>query len=160
MRKMNKESEKTLSQLIRTQQIASLGTRREDELIVSMVLYAASLDFSEYYIHISELAKHTQNIMRFPQVGFLICEKERPSIDPQTLTRVSIVGEGMKIPKGEGIYNEAKDLYLEKNPATSINFQLGGFSLHRIRVKKVRYVAGFGKTFNLTKERMIQISRL
>lgn len=147
---MDSEAQETLAQLIRSRQTASLGTLQNDAPLVSMVMYAASPDFAEFYIHISQLAVHTQNIIAHPQVSLMICEPESGSKNPQTLARISILGGAEVISADESEYEAIRSRYLDKYPPSAFNFQLGDFLLYRIKPQSARFVAGFGKIFNVT----------
>jgi hypothetical protein len=65
------------------------------------------------------------------------------------LPRVSIRGNVDEVIITDLDYEIAKSLYLERFPRSSITFELRDFALYRIRPEKARYVAGFGKAFNL-----------
>jgi putative heme iron utilization protein len=155
---MDRESQSTLAQLIRSQEMASLGTLRKGEPMVSMVLYAHAKDFSEFYINISRLAMHTQNILKHPQISLLIYDPEYPTGNPQATVRVSISGIADIVHPTGSEYESAKRFYLEKHPSAAMTFQLGDFSIYRIRPKSGRYVAGFGKIFNITQQDLVQVS--
>ena len=155
---MDDQSQEKLIQLIQTQKIASLGTSVQGQPLISMVLYGASDDFATYHIHISQLAKHTQNIMANPRVSLMICESVRANINPQTLARLSIIGKASLLSPMSAEYASAKEQYLEKYSFAKMNFQLGDFALYEIKLERARYVAGFGKAFTLTTEDMNRIS--
>jgi putative heme iron utilization protein len=155
---MDSQLQQTLAHLIRTQRIAALGTLHEGAPLVSMVLYAASADFSAFYIHISQLAQHTQDILQDTRVSLMVAETDAGAQDPQTLARVSIRGEVVEVPAMADNYAEAKSLYLQKFPQTAFNFELGDFALYRIQPRRARYVAGFGQIVNLTFEDFKQIA--
>jgi hypothetical protein len=142
----------TLARLIRTQRIAAFGTLRDGGPLVSMILYAASKDFTAFYIHASRLALHTQDILKDSRVSLMIAETDTGEKDPQTLARVSIRGEAVAIPPTDADYDEAKAVYLAKFPEAAFNFTLGDFSIYKIVPRTARYVAGFSKIFNLTVE--------
>jgi heme iron utilization protein len=156
---MDTQNRQHLSQLIRNQQIAALGTLDDKQPVVSMVAYTVAGDFSCFYIHISGLAKHTRHIAQNPRVGLMICETLKPGQDPQTLARVSVTGEARVLVSGSGDYAEVKAGYLKKYPDSEISFGLGDFDLYAIEVEHARFVAGFGKTFNLTVKGMSDASR-
>lgn len=149
---MNSDSQETLAHLIRTQRIAAFGTLRDGGPLVSMILYAVSPDFAQFYIHASRLALHTQDILKDPRVSLMIAETDTGEKDPQTLARVSIRGEAVAVPPTAADYEEAKAIYLAKFPEAAFNFTLGDFSIYKIVPRTARYVAGFGKIFNLTVE--------
>lgn len=150
----------TLAHLIRTQRIAAFGTLRDGGPLVSMILYAVSSDFSSFYIHASRLAQHTQDMLKDPRVSLMIAETDIGAQVPQTLTRVSIRGEAVAVPPTAADYEEAKSIYLQKFPEAAFNFTLGDFSIYKIEPRTARYVAGFGKIFNLTVEDFKQAAEI
>lgn len=154
---MDSQSQEKLLQLIRTQKIASLGTLEQGQPMVSMVLYGVSADFSRYYLHISQLAAHTRNIMEHPQVSLMLCEVVRSKVNPQTLARLSIMGKASLLSPMSTEYEMAKEQYLDKYPFAKMNFQLGDFALYGIGLETARYVAGFGKAFSLSAEDMLRV---
>src|SRR3972149_11707160 len=147
---MEPQSRQPLARLIQEQRIAAFGTLRDTAPFVSMVLFPASPDFASFYIHISRLAQHTRDILQDSRSSLMIAETDRGPGDPQTLARVSIQGESTEIPTADAGYEQAKSIYLQKFPQAASNFGLGDFSLFRIQPIKARYIAGFGKIFNLT----------
>ena len=155
---MDDQSKEKLLELIHTQKNASLGTSAQGQPLVSMVLFSVFGDLTDYAIHISQLAQHTQNIMNDPRVSLMICESVRRNVNPQTLARISITGKAMLLSPMSAEYNAAKESYLEKYPFAKMNFQLGDFSLYGIKLTSARYVAGFGKAFSLTVEDLRALS--
>lgn len=142
----------SLARLLRTQRVAAFGTLRDGGPLVSMILYAAANDFAAFFIHASRLAQHTQDLLKDPRVSLMIAETDSGSQDPQTLARVSIRGEAVAIPPTVADYEETKAIYLKKFPEAAFNFTLGDFSIYKIEPRTARFVAGFGKIFNLTVE--------
>ena len=146
---MDEESQRTLTHLIRTQRVAALGTLRQNAPFVSMVLCAPAPDFSAFFIHISRLAHHTQDILQDARVSLMIAQADDGSQDPQTLARVSLQGQAVELPAITAGHAAARAVYLERFPQAAFNFGLGDFALFRIAPKTARYVAGFGRIFNL-----------
>jgi putative heme iron utilization protein len=146
---MDKESQEKLAQMIHSQRIASLGTLKEGAPLVSMILYIVAPDFSRFYIHASKLAQHTQGFLKDPRVCLMIAETDADAPDPQLLRRVSISGEIVAVPRDSTEYAETKDAYLRRFPKSAQMFELADFGFYRIEPKSARYVAGFGKAFNL-----------
>ena len=146
---MDDQSQQILAHTIRGRQTAALGTLRNGAPFVSMVPYAFTPDFTGYDIHISTLAHHTRDILADPRVSLMIAQPESPGLDAQALPRVSIRGVAVMIPKDSPDYAEARSRYLARFPGAAMMFQLGDFALYRIQVESARYVAGFGRAFNL-----------
>lgn len=157
---MDEVSQKTLANLIRTQRIAALGTLRDGAPFVSMILFTASHDFQFFYTFISRLAHHTQDILKDPRVSLMIVELNDDSQDPQQLARVSITGQAEAIAPGEAEYDPVKTLYIEKFPQAAFNLTLKDFTFYRIAPRKVRYVAGFAKAYDLSAEDLKRVATL
>lgn len=142
----------SLATLIRSNRLAALGTLRDGSPFVSMVVYAVSDDLTSFYLHLSRLAVHTRDIISDPRVSLLINSSDRGEPDPQTLSRVTIQGDAVTLPKNDSNYEAIKSLYLKKFPEAEMRFSLGDFEIYRIEPKSARYVGGFAQAFNLTLE--------
>lgn len=149
---MNDETRDLLVRLVRERGLAALGTLHGGTPLVSLVLYAAEPDLSALYIHVSGLAQHTRDLQDDPRVGLLIAEPDRPTRNPLTQARVSILGAVEPVEPGSAAFDSARALYLAAHPNTALNFQLGDFHLCRIRPSSARFVAGFGQIVDLNAE--------
>lgn len=141
-----------LAELIRGQRIAALGTLREGAPLVSMVLYLPAADFSAFHVHVSRLAWHTQDMLGDPRVSLSIVERDDPARDPQTLARVSLLGAAQPIANDAPEFAALKAAWLERYPASAVNFTLADFSFFRIVPREARLVAGFGRIRTLAFE--------
>ena len=155
---MDLQSEQALARLIRSTRIAALSTVREGEPNLAMVAYAFAEDFSTFYIHVSKLGKHTTDMETDPRLSLLITETDDHRPDPQTLARVSIRGIAEVLPRSDPGYAQVKKIYLERFPEAEQFFSLGDFNLWRIMPKGGRFVAGFGRAFNLVPEALLKSS--
>jgi nitroimidazol reductase NimA-like FMN-containing flavoprotein (pyridoxamine 5'-phosphate oxidase superfamily) len=155
---MDEQSEQTLARLIRSTRIATLGTLHDGEPNLAMVAYAFDDDFSAFYIHVSKLGKHTRDMETDPRVSLLIVEADDRRLDPQTLARVSIRGTSEMLPRMDPNYGRVKQLYLERFPEAEQLFSLGDFNIWKIIPSGGRFVAGFGRAFNLVPEALKKVS--
>ena len=114
--------------------------------MASMTLYLPAADFSAFYVHVSRLAWHTQDMQHDPRVALSIGETDDRRPDPFTLMRVTIRGEAADL--GQDL--AMKDPWLRRFPEQAINFQLADFSFWRIVPRDARFVAGFGRIHNLS----------
>jgi hypothetical protein len=130
--------------LIRSERIAHLATLRNGAPMVSMTLYMPELDFCAFYVHVSRLAWHTQDMSHDARVALSIAETDDRRTDPFTLMRVSIRGDATQISDGP------KDEWLARFPEQAINFELADFSFWKIVPRDARFVAGFGRIHNLS----------
>lgn len=141
---MDDETRRQLGHLIRSERIAHLATLRSAAPMVSMTLYMAERDFSAFYVHVSRLAWHTQDMQQDARVALSISERDDGRADPFTLMRVTIRGEATQVSGGP------KDAWLARFPEQAVNFQLADFSFWKITPRDARFVAGFGRIHNLS----------
>jgi len=143
---MYRDSAVLLSSLIRKERLAHLATLRGGAPMASMTLYLAAPDFSAFYVHVSRLAWHTQDMQHDPRVALSIAETDDGRADPFTLMRVTVRGDAEDL-KGDV---SLKDRWLKRFPEQAINFQLADFSFWKIVPRDARFVAGFGRIHNLS----------
>jgi len=147
---MNSETSELLAGLIRKERVAHLGTLRGGAPMVSMTLYLPAGDFSAFHVHVSRLAWHTQDMLQDPRVALSIAEADDERPDPFTLMRVSIRGEAVQIQNEAPSFKNLKGAWLARFPEQEINFELADFSFWRIAPRDARFVAGFGRIYNLS----------
>lgn len=155
---MDEQSQRRLARMIRRTRVAALGTLRDETPLVAMVIYSCANDFSEFYIHASRLAQHTRDMLDNPRVSLMIAEPDENVDDPLTLARISIRGTAEAIAVSDQSYESAKTIHLQRFPFSAQNFLLGDFSLYRIQPDSARYVAGFGRIFNVTRAHLVAAS--
>ena len=112
--------------------------------MASMTLYLPENDFSAFYVHVSRLAWHTQDMARDPRVALSIAQSDDARADPFTLMRATIRGEAVRIDHGP------KDAWLARFPEQAIDFELADFSFWKITPRDARFVEGFGRIHNLS----------
>lgn len=146
---MDSASLTTLARLIRAQRVGALGTLDGGAPFVSLVLVAPAADFGAFFLHISTLAHHTRHILQDDRVSLMLAEPDPGHGDPQTLARLSLRARAVALERGSAEYSAARAVYLARFPEAAFNFSLADFGLFRIEPTTARYVAGFGKIFNL-----------
>ncbi len=141
---MDAETSALLRKLLLGERTAHLATLRNAAPMVSMTLFMPERDFSAFYVHVSRLAWHTQDMLQDPRVALSVAETDDRRPDPFTLMRVTIRGEAAQIPGGP------KDAWLKRFPEQAINFELADFSFWKIAPRDARFVACFGRIHNLS----------
>jgi len=136
-----------LATLIRGQRIAHLATLRQAAPMASMTLYLPGADFAAFYVHVSRLAWHTQDMAQDGRVALSIAEADDGRADPFTLQRITIRGNATNL---EGEQPELQRQWLTCFPEQAINFELADFSFWRIAPRDARFVAGFGRIHSLS----------
>jgi putative heme iron utilization protein len=152
---MVEQDRNALRELLAASRVAALGTLHQGFPSVSLILYAIEPDRTAFLILASLLAHHTQDFLADPRASFMIAEPDLNSRNPQTLMRVSLLGKVARVPDDE--IESARLTYLERFPKSTMLFQLGDFALYRFVPQTARFVAGFGKTYNLTEQEIASI---
>ena len=116
--------------------------------MASMTLFLPAANFDAFYIHVSRLAWHTQDLLQDGRVALSIAETDDGRADPFTLMRISIRGNAVQLKDGP------KDAWLARFPEQAINFTLADFSFWKITPSDARFVAGFGRIHNLSAEEL------
>ena len=114
-------------------------------------------DYKQKDWDVNALSRHSPLIL-LNHVSLLITETDDRCLDPQTLARVSIRGIAEILPRNDPGYAQVKQNYLGRFPKAERLFSLGDFNLWKITPKGERYVAGFGRAFNLVLEGLLKVS--
>jgi len=152
---MNSDDAAALARLLRTARLAHLGTLRQGAPLASMTLYLAAPGFDAFYLHVSRLAWHTQDMLADARVALSVAEADDAREDPFTLARVTIRGEARQL----GADDALKRSWLARFPAQAVNFELADFSFWRIAPRDARFVAGFGRIHNLSAAELAAAAR-
>jgi putative heme iron utilization protein len=147
------ETRSCLSTLLRKERVAHLATLRGGAPMVSMTLYLPDEMFSAFYVHVSRLAWHTQDMLQDPRVALSIAEADDGRADPFTLMRVSIRGDALQLAEQDPTL---KAKWLHRFPEQAVNFELADFSFWKITPRDARFVAGFGRIHNLSASQLSQ----
>ena len=116
--------------------VASLSTLADGYPYGSLIQYAVS-EQGDPLLLISELAEHTRNLRLDPRVSLMVWEAQT-KIDPLAATRVTLLGQMEAAP------GELLETYLKTHPQARQYAAFKDFHLWRMRVERVRYIAGFG----------------
>jgi heme iron utilization protein len=147
---VNTEDSALLAALLRKERLAHLGTLRAGAPMVSMTLYMPSNRFSAFYVHVSALAWHTQDLKSDGRCALSIAQTDDGRSDPFTLARVTIRGAAVQIQNQDPLVPGLRIDWLGRFPEQAINFELADFSFWRIAPADARFVAGFGRIYNLS----------
>lgn len=146
-----------LRDLLLKERTAHLATLRGGAPMVSMTLYLPEKNFSAFYVHVSRLAWHTQDMLQDARVALSVAETDDRRPDPFTLMRVTIRGEAKNLPNEGAQFAALKKTWLERFPEQAINFELADFSFWKITPRDARFVAGFGAIHNISAQELARI---
>lgn len=149
---MDADAYALLSRIVREVRVAALGTLRQGAPLVSMVAILPEADFRGFCLRVSRLAWHTQDMLADARVSLSIAEPDDGRADPQTLARVALRGEAIQLPREGEEFERLKAAWLARFPESAVTFELADFGFWRLVPRDARFVAGLGRTYNLSAE--------
>ncbi len=99
---------------------------------------------------ISDIAQHTRNIKRDNRVSLTVYDQRAD--DPQASGRLTWIGDAEFIDSSD---MEIRDRYLRYFPSAESYFDTHDFSLCRIRLRRARFIGGFGQIYWIEPEAML-----
>jgi len=109
---------------------------------------------NDYYVYVSELASHTQNLMDNKVASIFFVEDESESKHLFVRRRLSYACEVEEVERGNSEFNSVLDAYADKFKEKFISMlrDLEDFHLFRLTPTKGGFVYGFGQAFRTTGE--------
>jgi putative heme iron utilization protein len=115
----------------------------------SIAPYALNYE-SEPTILISDLAQHTRNIKRNNKVSLTVFDQCVD--DAQSNARLTWIGDAEAIDPSD---TTIRDRYLRYFPSAESYFATHDFSFYRIRLRRARFIGGFGQIFWIEPDSML-----
>ena len=105
---------------------------------------------SEPIILISDIAQHTRNIKQDPRVS--LTAFDQAADDPQSGSRLTWVGDAEAVDPSD---TETRHRYLRYFPSSESYFETHDFSFYVIRLRRARFIGGFGQIFWIESSTML-----
>lgn len=147
---MTPDHAQTLRDLLCAQEVAALGTLHQGEPYVSMVPFALRPGSTDFIIHVSQLAAHTKDMRRHPQVSLLVIAPPAPGVLAQERARITVQGEAAQLAADTPEHAAAKAAYLARFPQSEMMFGFADFSLFAIVPASIRFVGGFAQATTIS----------
>jgi len=101
-------------------------------------------------ILISEIAQHTRNIKRNNKVSLTVFDPRMD--DPQASSRLTWIGNAESVDPSD---TKIRHRYLPYFPSAESYFETHDFSLYRIRLRRARFIGGFGEIYWIEPDAML-----
>ena len=155
---MSPEDRALLKRILSHERVLSLAVLVENVPVIGLLPFVVTSEYDAVLVHASGLAKHTAGLREGALFSVLIHTPDHADSDPLQLPRVTLQGDVQHIQKGTSEYETGRDLYLAKFPDSAQTFTLGDFNLYQLNFRDGRFVAGFGKAYNLTADTLRQLA--
>lgn len=142
----------TARRLLNHQSVGVLSTHSidvEGYPFGSIAPYALDYD-GQPAILISEIAQHTRNIKHNNKVSLTVFDPRAD--DPQAGSRLTWIGDAEAIDPSE---TDIRERYLRYFPSAESYFQTHDFSFYRVRLRRARFIGGFGQIFWIEPDSML-----
>jgi len=96
----------------------------------------------EPVILISDIAQHTRNIKQNPRVSLTVFDQAAD--DPQSGSRLTWIGDAQPVDPSD---TETRHRYLRYFPSSESYFETHDFSFYGLRLRRARFIGGFGQIF-------------
>jgi heme iron utilization protein len=143
---------RTARMLLMRQSVGVLSTHSVDVEgypFGSIVPYILNYD-GEPTILISDIAQHTRNIKRNEKVSLTIFD--RFADDPQASGRLTWIGNAELVDQSD---TKIRHRYLRYFPSSESYFETHDFSFYRIRLRRARFIGGFGEIYWIEPDAML-----
>lgn len=137
-----KESDDAARKLMAQTRAGALGSINKDGSPLVTLVAVATIEDGAPLLLLSQIAAHTQNILREPRASLLI-EGTSDDPDPMTAPRLSLSGKIVALDEPE--IAKAKARFLEKHPGSEPYDSELDFSYYRLAIESVRFNQGFGR---------------
>ncbi len=148
----NTDVQAAWEKLVQEVRTGVLLTMRNGHPFGSHVPYVLGEDWTRAYLHLSQLALHTQHLLLNPHVSLFISEPDRPEKNPLALRRMNLQGDAAELAPETPAYAAIKDRYLARFPTSAMMFGFSDFSLWELRLQEAHLVLGFGQAYQSTSD--------
>jgi putative heme iron utilization protein len=114
-----------------------------------------------FYLFLSQLASHTQDLLNQPMASILLIEDEQDARQLFARRRISYDCDVSIVQSGEACYSDRLDKF-EQSFGSIIPLlrSLPDFILFKLTPTEGRYVQGFGKAYQLTGEHLTELEHV
>src|SRR5262245_52376859 len=143
---------RTARMLLKRQSVGVLSTHSVDVAgypFGSIAPYTLDYD-GEPTILISDIAQHTRNIKQNNKVSLTVFDQQAD--DPQAGGRLTWLGDAEPVDPRDA---ERRERYLRYFPSAESYFETHDFSFYRIRLRRARFIGGFGQIYWIEPDAML-----
>lgn len=114
-----------------------------------------------YYILISEMARHTKNLLENPKISLMMVEDEQECRTLFARKRLTFDATPQKVPRDTPQWQAGIDALHERFQETVLGLsQLADFHLYRLVPIKGLFVKGFGQAFAVSGDDLVDVLHL
>ncbi|TEW54163.1 heme utilization protein HutZ [Psychromonas sp. RZ22] len=142
---------------IKTLQLATVNADGKPNVSYAPFVYTED----GYYVLISEIARHTQNILVNPSVSLMLIEDESTAKSLYARTRLTFDATGVVVPRQTEKWAKLIVL-MQQRLGDTVNglSQLADFKLIHLQPEQGLFVKGFGKAYQVSSDELVDFVHL
>jgi len=146
---LNDEIEKLIDSL-KSVQLATLNQLKKPEISYTPFLRYPASSRDQFYIFISELASHTQNLHMNAGLSLMFIEDEKSCKNVFARKRLILECHSQRIERESELWTKIlNEFELRQGKTIALLKTLPDFHLFKLNASKGNYVKGFGQAFSL-----------
>ena len=159
MKQTPQESFIAFMQSVRTLHLATITPEgRPNASYAPFVLGQKQVDEGNFYVFVSQLASHTQDLLANPEASILLAQDEANCRQIFARQRVSYQCSAERVDTSDKLYLTVLDeMEARFGNTISVLRNLPDFILFRLKPYKGSYVQGFGKAYELTGDGFLEL---
>lgn len=146
--------------LLAGRRVLGLAVLIDGEPEAGLLPYAVRADYGAVFVQASGLARHTRGLSPGARVGVLIHGEDAPDADPLQIPRLTVQATVALLERDSEAFERARRIYAGRFPGAEVTLSLGDFNLYELAFGRGRYVAGFGRAYNLGPDSFAQVAGL
>ena len=132
---------------------------KHNHLNISYAPFAVVDD--HFYILISQLARHCNNLLEVPELSLMLIEDESQCKNPFARRRLTYQSVARAVERDTEQWNEGMNALTERfGPFVRQLSALGDFVLFRLSARDGLFIKGFGRAFSLANKGLAEVLQL
>ena len=138
--------------LLDTERILTLAVNVDGSPVAALLPYAVSADGASLFVHASGLARHTRGLTDDAIVGVAVHQPATPDRDAMQIPRLTVEATVRVLARDTAAGEAAAERLVARFPAAATTLALPDFVLVALELGRGRYVEGFARAVNVTRE--------
>ncbi len=147
---MNLQDQQLLQRLFSRVPVGTLAVLVDGAPVTGLLPYVYDRTSQALLILASDLAKHAAGLQDDAPYSFLIHDRSDPDGNAFEVPRVSVQGLVHVVDRQSEAFAEALRAFLTRFPEQRALTEFRDFNFYQLSIESGRFIAGFGRTFNLT----------
>jgi putative heme iron utilization protein len=145
--------------LLDTERILTLAVLVDGVPVAALLPYAVSADGASLLVHATGLARHTRGLVDGAMVGVAVHEPATADRDAMQIPRLTVEATVRVVARDTAAWQEAAARLVARFEAAATTLALPDFVVVALELGRGRYVEGFARAVNVTRETFAAAAR-